>query len=153
MSSLIRLPSNFLSKQWIVTLVFAVFVRPWFGRLLLGFHLVLSFRWIYLYLRFYLILCFGQMYLRFIFSSGFISSLSFRRIYLVSFFLEKSLWTYILASRISFVHAYFSFLWVSLNEYTKIKDSNNILENTSYIYLKIQTYVNIRPQTWHMLVS
>ena len=114
---------------------FAVFVRPWFGRLLLGFHLIFSFRRIYLYLRFYLILCFGRMYLRCIFSSGFISSLNFGRIYLVSFFLEKSLWTYILASRISFVHAYFSFLWVSLNEYTKIKDSNNILENTSYIYI------------------
>ena len=155
LSSLIRLLSNFSSKQWIVTLVFAVFVRPWFGRPFLGFHLVLSFRRIYLYLWFYLILCFGRMYLisDFIFNSGFISSLSFGRIYLVSFFLEESLWTYILASRISFVHAYFSFLWVSLNEYTKIKDSNNILENTSYIYLKIQTYVNIRPQAWHMLVS
>ena len=48
---------------------------------------------------------------------------------------------------------FFFFLWISLNEYTKIKDSNNILENTSYIYLKIQTYENIRPQAWHMLVS
>ena len=153
MSSLIRLPSNFSSKQWIVMLVFAVFVRPWFGRPLLGFHLVLNFRRIYLFLRFYLILFFGRMYLCFIFSSGFISSLSFGRIYLVSFFLEESLWTYIPASRISFVPAYFSYLWVSLNEYTKIKDSNNILENTSYIYLKIQTYVNIRPQAWHMFVS
>ena len=56
--------------------------------------------------------------------------------------------------RISFVRAYFSFfLWISLNEYTKMKDSNNILENTLDIYLKIQTYVNIRPQAWHMLVS
>ena len=55
--------------------------------------------------------------------------------------------------RISFIHASFSFLWISLNEHIKMKDSNNILENTSYIYLKIQTYVNIRPQAWHMLVS
>ena len=78
---------------------------------------------------------------------------NFGRIYLVSFFHEESLWTYILASRISIVHAYFSFLWISLNEYTNIKDSNSILENTSYIYLKIQTYVSIRPQAWHMLAS
>ena len=60
-----------------------------------------------------------------------------------------------LRPRISFVHAYLSFLWINLNEHTK--DSNNILENTIYIYiyiyLKIQTYVNIRPQAWHMLVS
>ena len=129
LSSLIR-PQQFLI-QIMDCYAGLVLVRPWFGRSHLWFHLVLSFRRIHLHLRFYLILRFGRMYL-------------------VSF---ESLWTYILASRISFVHAYFSFLWISLNEYTNIKDSNSILENTSYIYLKIQTYVNIRPQVWHMLVS
>ena len=148
LSSLIR-PQQFLI-QIMDCYAGLVLVRPWFGRSHLWFHLVLSFRRIYLYLRFYLILCFGRMYLRCIFSSGFISSLTFGRIYLVPF---ESLRTYILASRISFVHAYFSFLWISLSEYTNIKDSDSILENTSYIYLKIQTYVNIRPQAWHMLVS
>ena len=37
-----------------------------------------------------------------------------------------------LRPRISFVHAYLSFLWINLNEHTK--DSNNILENTIYIF-------------------
>ena len=129
LSSLIR-PQQFL-VQIMDCYAGSVLVRPWFGRSHLWFHLVLSFRWIHLHLKFYLILRFGRMYL-------------------VSF---ESLWTYILASRISFIHAYFSFLWISLNEYTNIKDSNSILENISYIYLKIQTYINIRPQAWHMLVS
>ena len=74
--------------------------------------------------------------------------------YLVSFFLlRKAYGQYILASKDFIRPCLFSFLWISLNEYTKIKDSHNILENTSYIYLKIQTYVNIHPQAWHMLVS
>ena len=38
-----------------------------------------------------------------------------------------------LRPRISFVRVYSSFfVWISLNEHTK--DSNNILENTSYIF-------------------
>ena len=46
--------------------------------------------------------------------------------------------------------------WITLNECTKMKDFHTImyiLENTShiYIYIKIQTYANIRPQAWHML--
>ena len=64
--------------------------------------------------------CIFQFWLRFhlVFNFG--------RTYLVSF---ESIWTYILSSRISFVHAYFSFLWIGLNVYTNIKDSNGILEN------------------------
>ena len=129
----------------------SVLVRPWFGRSHLWFHLVLSFRRIYLYLKFYLILCPGRMYLSFIFSSGFISSLTLD---------EHTLFHLKAYGRISLrpgFHSsmliFHSFLWISLNEYTNIKDSNSILENTSYIYLRIQTYVNIRPQAWHMLVS
>ena len=38
-----------------------------------------------------------------------------------------------LRPRISVVHANLSFLWINLNEHTK--DSNNILENTIYIYI------------------
>ena len=106
LSSLIR-PQQFLI-QIMNCYAGSVLARPWFGRLQLSFHLVLSFRRICL-VRFYLILCFGQMYFHFIFSSGFISSLTFGRIHLVPF---ESLWTYILASRILFVHAYFSFLWI-----------------------------------------
>ena len=102
------------------------------------------------YLRFYLILCFGRMYLRFIFSSGFISSLTLD---------EYTLFHLKAYGHISLRLGFYSSMLIfhscgfSLNEYTNIKDSNSILENTSYIYLKIQTYVNIRPQAWHMLVS
>ena len=67
-----------------------VLVRPWFGRSHLWFHLVLNFRWIYLYLRFYLILCFGRIYLRFIFSSGFISSLTLDEYILFHFSMRKA---------------------------------------------------------------
>ena len=49
-------PSNCSSIHWIVVLVrfvyglvlYTIFIRPWFGRLFLRFHLVLSFRQMYL---------------------------------------------------------------------------------------------------------
>ena len=128
----------------------SVLARPWFVRSHLWFHLVLSFRRICLCLRFYLILCFGRMYFHFIFSLGFISSLTLD---------EYTLFHLKAYGHISLRLGFYSSMLIfhscgfSLNEYTNIKDSNSILENKSYIYLKIQTYVNIRPQVWHMLVS
>ena len=88
LSSLIR-PQQFL-VQTMDCYAGSALVRPWFGRSHLWFHLILSFRRIYLYLRFYLILCFGWMYLRFIFSSGFISSLTLDEYTLFHFSMRKA---------------------------------------------------------------
>ena len=93
---------------------YTIFIHPWFRRSVLRFHLVLSFRWAYL--RF--ILC------------CFILSL------------RKAYGRYILASK-DFIRpwlfASYGSLWMNLQ---KMKDSHTvmyILENTSYIYLEIQT--------------
>ena len=104
-----------------------IFVHPCFGQSFLRFHLVLSFR---------------RTYLRFIFP------------------LRKAYGLYILASK-DFIHpclfASRGSLWINSQKMKDFHTIMYILENTSYIYiyiyLKIQTYANIRPQAWHMLKS
>ena len=121
-------PSNCSSMYWIVVLVrfvyglvlYTIFVRPWFERLFLRFHLVLSFR---------------RMYFRFI--------LHF------IFPFKESLWTIHPCIQGFYSSMLVCLSWITLDECTKMMDSHTImyiLENTSYIYisLKIQTYSNIR---------
>ena len=120
-------PNNFSSKRWIVVLVwfvhgfvlYTIIICPWSGRI---------------FLRLYPVLCFRRIYLRFIIRLSFLSRKAYEQYILASKDFTRPC---LLASRGSF--------WMNVQ---KMKDSHTtmyILENTSYIYLKIQTYVNIRP--------
>ena len=72
------------------------------------------------------------------------------RMYLFIFPLEKDLWTIYPCVQGFYSSMLTFFLWINLNEHIRIPI---IYLKTIYIYLKIQTYVNIRPQAWHMLIS
>ena len=131
-------PSNFSSMHWIVVLVrfvhgfvlYTIFIRPWFGRLFLRWHPVLSFR---------------QMYF------GFIIRLFF--------LLRKAYGRYILASK-DFIHRCLfvsrGSFWMNVQKWRipiQLCIYLKIHHIYIYIYLKIQTYANIRSQAWHMLKS
>ena len=127
-------PSNFSSMHWIVVLVrfvhgfvlYTIFIRPWFGRLFLRLHPVLSFR---------------RMYLGFIIRLFFLLRKVYGRYILAS---KDFICPCLFASRGSF--------WMNVQKW-RIPIQLCIYLKIHHIYLKIQTYANIRPQAWHMLKS
>ena len=120
-------PSNISSMHWIVVLVW--FVHG-FGRIFFKLHPVL---------------CFRRIYLRFIIHLSFLSRKAYGRYILAS---KDFIRPCLLASHGSF--------WMNVQKWRipiQLCIYLKIHHIYIYIYLKIQTYANIRPQAWHMLKS
>ena len=108
--------------------LYTIIVHPWFGWLFLRFHLILSFRRMYF-----------RFILRFIFP------------------FKESLWTIhpcVQGFYLSMLVASRGSLWMNVQKWwipIQLCIYLKIHHIYIYIYLKIQTYANIRPQAWHML--